>query len=100
MYIDIKPYGFFFRVFHCNDVAITCCKHTYDPFYLGEFLRENNNCSICEQILHLDWMQSWGFEEKDFAMKKLAIKMEIKSSWKAMKLSLGNETTSLSIFQI
>jgi hypothetical protein len=54
MYIVIKPYGFCFRVFHCKDVAITSCKHTYYPFYLGELLRENNNCSVCGQVLHLD----------------------------------------------
>jgi hypothetical protein len=42
-------------------------------------------------------MQSWGFQEEDFSMKKLAVKMEIESSWKAMKLS-PIEITSLSIF--
>ncbi len=97
MYIAIKPYGFCFRVFHCNDVAITSYKHTYYPFYLGELVKENNNCSICEQVLHLDWMQSWGVQEEDFAMMKLAIKMEIESLWKVMNLSLI-KTTSLSIF--
>ncbi len=98
MYIVIKPYGFCFRVFHYNDVAIISCKHTYYPFYLGELLRENNNCSVWGQVLHLDWMQSWGFQEEDFSMKKLAVKMEIiESSWKAMKLS-PIEITSLSIF--
>jgi hypothetical protein len=61
MYIVEKPCGFFFQGFHCNDVAITSCKHTYHPFCLGELLRENNNCSLCEQVLHLDWMQGWGF---------------------------------------
>jgi hypothetical protein len=42
-------------------------------------------------------MQSWGFQEEDFAMKKLVVKMEIESLWKAMTLSFI-ETTSLSIF--
>jgi hypothetical protein len=61
MCIVEKPCGFCFWGFHCNDVAITSCKYTYQPFCLGKLLRENNNCSLCEQVLHLDWMQGWGF---------------------------------------
>ncbi len=95
MYIAIKPCGFCFQGFHCNDVAITC-KHSYHPFCLGELLRDNNNCSICRQVLHLDWMQSWGVHKEDVVIKKLATDMEIESLWKEMKLSLL-EATSINL---
>jgi hypothetical protein len=87
---------FCFWGIHCGDVAINFCKHTSHPFVLGELLRDNNICFICEQILPPNWMHSSGFCEEDDVMKKLAMDMRIDNSWEEMKRSLI-ETTSISI---
>jgi hypothetical protein len=53
-YITMKPCGFCNRSYHCYDVAMTSCKHTFHLICLGEMLKISNKCSICAQGLHLD----------------------------------------------
>jgi hypothetical protein len=49
-FLVIKCCGFCLWGFHCNDIVVISCKHMYHPFCLGELVRVNNKCSICEQF--------------------------------------------------
>jgi hypothetical protein len=40
-FIIVKPCGFYNQGFHCMEVAVTSCEHTFHPFYLGVMLKEN-----------------------------------------------------------
>jgi hypothetical protein len=70
--VIIKPCGYYNLCYHCCDIAITSCKHTFHPFCLGAMLQKSNKCVVCKQKLHLDWWSSWGIHEKDEEMKELA----------------------------
>jgi hypothetical protein len=39
--IFVKPCGFYNHTFHCMDVVVTPCKHTFHHFCLGVMLRES-----------------------------------------------------------
>ncbi len=52
-FVIVKPCGFCNQGFHCMDVAITSCKHTFHPFYLGAMLKESNKCCVCNVKLIL-----------------------------------------------
>jgi hypothetical protein len=57
-FIIVKPCGFCNQGFHCMDVAVTSCKHTFHPFYLGVMLKESNKCCVWNVTFHLDWWTS------------------------------------------
>jgi hypothetical protein len=59
------------------DVAITSCKHTFHPFYLGATLKESNKCYVCNVKLHFNWWTSWGFRELDDKLLELAKEMNL-----------------------
>jgi hypothetical protein len=47
-FIIIKPYGFCNEGFHCMDVVVTSCKHTFHPLCLGAMLKDSNKwCMQC-----------------------------------------------------
>jgi hypothetical protein len=58
-FIVVKPCGFCNKSYHCYDVTITYCKHTYHPSYLVEVQKDSNKCLICDELLHHDWWISW-----------------------------------------
>jgi hypothetical protein len=45
--IVIKACGYCNQWYHCGDVALTSCKHTFHPFYLAAMLKDSNKCKIC-----------------------------------------------------
>ncbi len=91
--INVRPCGFCNQGYHCWDIAMTSCKHTYHPFYLGEIIKLQNTCLVYDHLLHPDWWHSWGFGEEDDvkgSVDKLGLQEqheEIKWSLKA-KLAL------------
>lgn len=87
-FITIQSCGFCNRSYHCHDIVVTSCKHTFHPFCLREFLKGTNKCIICGQTLHLDWCNSWGFRETNEKMANLAIKLDLDAQWEWMKESL------------
>ncbi len=88
IYIQIKPCEFCARGFHCNDIVVTSCRHTSHLFYLSKMLRDNNSCSICGQMLHLDQWHSFGFYDEDDDMRKRVDDMSLENQREAMKSSL------------
>jgi hypothetical protein len=80
-YILVKPYGFCNRGYHCHDIVVASCKHTFHPFCLGELLRVNNKCFVCAQVFHLDWWHSWGFQEEDVDMCVDELQVEMKQTF-------------------
>ncbi len=70
-YILVKPCGFCNRRYHCRDIAIASCKHTFHPFCLREFHRASNKCCIYAQVFHPYWWCSWDFQDEDEDVKKL-----------------------------
>jgi hypothetical protein len=56
--IIIKPYGYYNQWYHCANITITSCKHTFHPFYIGAMLYNFNKCVICKQKLHPNWWSS------------------------------------------
>jgi hypothetical protein len=45
--IVIKECGYCNQWYHFGDVALTNCKHTFQPFYLAAMLKDSNKCKIC-----------------------------------------------------
>jgi hypothetical protein len=41
--------------YHCGDIVVTFCGHTYHLPCIGEHLKINNRCKVRNQQLHLDW---------------------------------------------
>jgi hypothetical protein len=76
--IIIKKCGICGQWYHCFDVAMTSCLHTYHPTCLGEHPKTNKKCKVCNQILHPNWWSSWGFTDLDQYLILLAQKMGIK----------------------
>ncbi len=76
-FVIVKPCGFCNHGFHCMDVAITFCKHTFHPFCHGVMLKESNKCCVCNVKLHLDWWTSWGFQELDHKLLEFAKEMNL-----------------------
>ncbi len=93
IYIQIKPCGFCVRGFHCNDIVVTSCRHTFHTFCLSEMLKDNNSCSIRGQVLHLDWWHSFGFIDEDDDMRKSTNDMGLENQWEAMRVSLQKTTS-------
>jgi hypothetical protein len=71
-FIIVKPCGFCNERFHCMDVVITSCIHTFHPFFLGSMLKDSNKCYVCNVRFHLKWWASWGFWEVDEELMELA----------------------------
>ncbi len=47
-FIIVKPCGFCNEGFHCMDVAVTSCKHTFHPLCLSAMLKYSNKwCMQC-----------------------------------------------------
>ena len=64
-YLVIKPCAFCNRGFHCCDIVVTSCKHTFHPLCLSEIVRTSNRCFVCNALFHLVWWRSWGFRGED-----------------------------------
>jgi hypothetical protein len=45
--IIMKPYGLCQQWYHCFDIIVTSCLHTYHPGCLGKHLKTNNRCKVC-----------------------------------------------------
>jgi len=45
--IIIKACGLCKSWYHCYDIVVTSCLHTYHLTCLGEHLKTNNNCKVC-----------------------------------------------------
>jgi hypothetical protein len=65
IFIIVKPCGFCNNGFHCMDVVVASCKHTFHLFCLSVMLKDSNKCCVCNVKIHLDWWTSWGFQELD-----------------------------------
>jgi hypothetical protein len=95
--ITIKACGLCQWWYHCYDIAVTSCLHTYHLTCLGEHLKTNNNCKVCNQQLHPNWWTSWGFraldkdlifaaEEMGLEQKQVQMLNEIKDIAKLMSI--------------
>jgi hypothetical protein len=73
-FVIMKPCGICNQGFHCMDVVVTSCKHTFHPFCLSVMIKESNRCCVCNVRLHFDWWTSWGFREVDEKLTELAKK--------------------------
>jgi hypothetical protein len=69
--IVIKPCGYCNQNYHCVDIVITSCKHTFHPFCFEAMLQNYNKCGICKQKIHLDCWSSWGIYEQNEEMMEL-----------------------------
>ncbi len=76
-FIIFKPCGYCHERFHCIDVTVTSCKHTFHPFCLGVMLKHSNKCCICNVKFHPDQWTSWGFVEFDEDLVELANQMKL-----------------------
>ncbi len=47
--IVIKAHGYCNQWYHCGDVALPTCKHTFHPLCLVAMLKDSNKCKICMQ---------------------------------------------------
>jgi hypothetical protein len=59
--IIVKPCGLCNHTFHCMDVVVTPCKHTFHPFCLGVMLKKSSKCIVCNVKFRPNWWTSWGF---------------------------------------
>jgi hypothetical protein len=77
-HIQVRPCGFCKQWYHCSDIVVTSCKHTFHPFCLAASLRNSNVCSTCGQILHPDWWTSFGFraQDDDIQARSTALKLD------------------------
>jgi hypothetical protein len=72
----IKACGLCSQWYHCFDIVVTLCLHTYHLTCFGTHLK-TNKCKVCNQILHLDWWCSQGFKKLDefiFADQEMGLK--------------------------
>jgi hypothetical protein len=76
--IIINKCGICGQWYHCFDIAMTNYLHTYHPTCLGEHLKTNNKCKVCNQRLHPKWWSSWGFKDLDQDLTLLAQEMGLK----------------------
>jgi hypothetical protein len=63
--IVIKSCGLCGQWYHCWDIVVTSCLHTYHPTCLSEHLKMNNRCKVCNQTLHPYWWSNWDFKDLD-----------------------------------
>jgi hypothetical protein len=63
--------------YHCFDLVVISCKHTFHPYSLDESLKTSNHCFTCGQILHPDWWTSFGFRGQDDEMQAKALKLKL-----------------------
>jgi hypothetical protein len=63
--IIINKCGLCGQWYHCGDIIVTSCLHTYHPACIREHLKINNRCKVCNQWVHLDWWFRWGFRDLD-----------------------------------
>ena len=51
--------------FHCNDVVVSSCGHTYHPFCMTSHSMKSNKCiaDFCEEHFDPIWRLSFGFAE-------------------------------------
>lgn len=73
--VNVRPCGFCNQGYHCSNITMTSCKHTYHTICLGEFLKLQNKCVVCDQLLHHDQWRSQGFGEEDDEVKGLVNKL-------------------------
>jgi hypothetical protein len=57
----IKTCGLCQQCYYCYDIVVTYCLHAYHLTCLGEHLKTNNKCKVCNYRLQFDWWTSWGF---------------------------------------
>ncbi len=82
--IIVQPCGYCNQWFHCFDIAITSCKHTFHPFCFCAMLQNSNKCCVCKQKLHPNWWSSWGICETYEDMKTNSKDMHIHELHKDM----------------
>ena len=58
-FLIIRPCGFCGGSFHCYDIVVTSCKHTFHPFCLGAMLSDGQECCVCKTTLRLHWWRSF-----------------------------------------
>jgi hypothetical protein len=68
VHIQVWPYAYCKQWYHCFDLIVTLCKHTYHPFCLVEGLKTSKNCIMCGQILYPNWWTNFGFRAQDDVM--------------------------------
>ena len=51
--------------FHCNDIVVSSCGHTYHPFYMSSHSSKSNRCiaEFCDEDFNPNWRLSFGFTE-------------------------------------
>lgn len=91
--INVKPYGFCKKCYHCWDVTITLCKHRYHPFCLDELVKQQNRCLVCEQVFHPNWWCSWGFGDEDDEVRSLGVKLGLEEQYEEIKQLLKENWT-------
>lgn len=70
--IILRPCGFCNGSFHCYDIVVTSCKHTFHPFCLGAMLADSQKCCVCDTSLHPDWWRSFGLRSAFDEMAEFA----------------------------
>jgi hypothetical protein len=71
VFIIFKTCGYCNHGFHCIDVVVTTCKHTFHPFCLDAMLKDFNKCGVWNVKVHLNWWKSWGFQKLDVELMEL-----------------------------
>ena len=51
--------------FHCNDIVVSSCGHTYHPFCMNNHSSKSNRCiaEFCDEDFDPNWCLSFGFAE-------------------------------------
>jgi hypothetical protein len=79
--IIMKSCGVCGQSYHCFDIAMTSCLHTYHSYRLGQHLKTHNKCKVCNQRLHLDRWSSWGFKDLDEDLTFAPQEMGVEKEW-------------------
>lgn len=97
--IVIKSYGLCGQWYHCWDIIMTSCLHTYHPTCLGEHLKMNNRCKVYNQKLYLDLWSSWGFKDLDDDLTCMAQEMGLEEEHVRMLNEL-KETIRINVHDV
>jgi hypothetical protein len=77
IHIQLHPCGFYKLWYHCFDLVITSCKHTFHPYCLDESLKTSNHCFTCGHILNPNWWTTFGFRGQDDEMQARALELKL-----------------------
>jgi hypothetical protein len=83
-FLIIRPCGFCGGSFHCYDIVVTSCKHTFHPFCLGAMLSDGQECCVYKTTLYPEWWRSFGIRGDSDKIVELARSHELGAAEEAM----------------